>query len=97
MLNEMVLPAVSGNKRLKALTFTNFWTTNGVFFGLANSASFSAWLISVLLFLSSLSKPVHALGILVYPLTALSLAFSLLFPDTAGKTISLSIASHVFL
>ncbi|CAC9443924.1 CcsA-related protein [uncultured Gammaproteobacteria bacterium] len=79
------------------LTFTNFWTTNGVFFGLANSASFSAWLISVLLFLSSLSKPVHALGILVYPLTALSLAFSLLFPDTAGKTISLSIASHVFL
>jgi ABC-type uncharacterized transport system permease subunit len=34
---------------------------------------------------------------LVYPLTALSLAFSLLFPDTAGKTISLSIASHVFL
>jgi ABC-type uncharacterized transport system permease subunit len=79
------------------LTFTNFWTTNGVFFGLANSASFSAWLISVLLFLSSLSKPVHALGVLVYPLTALSLAFSLLFPDTAGKTISLSIASHVFL
>ena len=80
-----------------ALTFTNFWTANGVFFGLANSASFAAWLIAVLLFLSSLSKPVHALGILVYPLAALSLVFSLLFPDTAGKIISLSIASHVFL
>ncbi|CAB5495235.1 Inner membrane protein YpjD [Bathymodiolus azoricus thioautotrophic gill symbiont] len=80
-----------------ALTFTNFWMANGVFFGLANSASFAAWLIAVLLFLSSLSKPVHALGILVYPLAALSLVFSLLFPDTAGKIISLSIASHVFL
>ncbi|CAC9633832.1 Inner membrane protein YpjD [uncultured Gammaproteobacteria bacterium] len=80
-----------------ALTFTNFWTANGVFFGLANSTSFAAWLIAVLLFLSSLSKPVHALGILVYPLAALSLVFSLLFPDAAGKIISLSIASHVFL
>lgn len=80
-----------------ALTFTNFWTANGVFFGLANSASFVAWLIAILLLLSSLSKPVHALGILVYPLAALSLIFSILFPDTVGKTISLSIASHVFL
>ena len=80
-----------------ALTFTNFWTTDGVFFGLANSTSFAAWLIAILLFLSSLSKPVHALGILVYPLAALSLIFSVLFPDTAGKIISLSIASHVFL
>lgn len=80
-----------------ALTFINFWTANGVFFGLANSASFAAWLIVILLFLSSISRPVHALGILVYPLAALSLVFNLLFPDTAGKTIPLSIASHVLL
>ncbi|NYT26547.1 MAG: cytochrome c biogenesis protein CcsA [Candidatus Thiodubiliella endoseptemdiera] len=80
-----------------ALTFTNFWTTNGIFFGLANSASFAAWLIAILLFISSISKPVHALGILVYPLAALSLIFSILFPDTIGKIISLSVASHVFL
>jgi ABC-type uncharacterized transport system permease subunit len=53
-----------------ALTFTNFWTAGGVFFGLANSTSFAAWLVAVLLFLSSISKPVHALGILVYPLAA---------------------------
>lgn len=79
------------------LTFTDFWTTDGIFFGLANSASFVAWLVAILLFLSSISKPVHALGILVYPLAALSLVFSILFPDTAEKTISLSIASHVFL
>ncbi len=80
-----------------ALTFTNFWTAGGVFFGLANSTSFAAWLVAVLLFLSSISKPVHALGILVYPLAASSLLFSVLFPDTAEKIIPLSIASHVFL
>ncbi|WXU00850.1 MAG: Inner membrane protein YpjD [Catillopecten margaritatus gill symbiont] len=81
-----------------ALTFTSFWSVNGgVYFGLANSASFAAWVVAILLFLSSISKPVHALGILVYPLVAFSLVFSVLFPDTTTKTISLSIASHVFL
>jgi ABC-type uncharacterized transport system permease subunit len=79
------------------LTFTDFWTTNGVVFGLANSASFVAWLIAILLFLSSISKPVHALGILVYPLAAISLGFGLAFPDIGDKIIPLSIASHVFL
>ncbi|SMN15006.1 CcsA-related protein [uncultured Candidatus Thioglobus sp.] len=79
------------------LTFSDFWTTDGVFFGLANSASFVAWLVAILLFLSSISKPVHALGILVYPLVAASLLFSILFPDTAEKIIPLNIASHVFL
>jgi ABC-type uncharacterized transport system permease subunit len=81
----------------QTLTFTNFWTVDGVVFGLANSASFVAWLVAILLFLSSISKPVHALGILVYPLVALSLAFGILFPDTSDKLIPLSIASHVFL
>ena len=81
----------------QALTFTDFWTVNGIVFGLANSASFVAWLVAILLFLSSISKPVHALGILVYPLAALSLAFGVLFPDTSDKVIPLSIASHVFL
>lgn len=80
-----------------ALDFTNFWGSGGVFFGLANSVSFVAWLIAILLFLSSLSKPVHALGILVYPMAGLSLIFGLLFPDTGSKVLSLSIASHVFL
>lgn len=84
----------------QTLTFTNFWTTEGVVFGLANSASFVAWLIAILLFLSSISKPVHALGILVYPLAAITLAFSIAFPDATGKEathMSLALASHVFL
>jgi len=81
----------------QALNFTDFWVAEGIVFGLANSASFVAWLIAILLFLSSISKPVHALGILVYPLTAITLIFSIAFPDTAGKVIPMSLASHVFL
>ncbi|TEU19451.1 MAG: cytochrome C biogenesis protein [Gammaproteobacteria bacterium] len=82
---------------VQALNFTDFWTSEGIVFGLANSASFVAWLIAILLFLSSISKPVHALGILVYPLAAITLIFSVAFPDTAGKVIPMSLASHVFL
>jgi len=81
----------------QALNFTDFWTSEGVVFGLANSASFIAWLIAILLFLSSISKPVHVLGILVYPFVAITLIFSISFPDATGKVIPLSIASHVFL
>lgn len=84
----------------QALSFTDFWSNEGVIFGLANSASFVVWLIAILLFLSSLSKPVHVLGILVYPLAAVTLIFSLIFPDTTGKEaihMSLDLASHVFL
>ncbi len=81
----------------QALNFSDFYTSGGIVFGLANSASFVAWLIAVLLFLSSFSKPIHALGILVYPLAAFTLVFASYFPDVDGKVISLSIASHVFL
>ncbi len=81
----------------QALNFTNFWTSDGIVFGLANSATFIAWMIAALLFLTSISKPVHALGILVYPMVAVVIFLSLTFPDTSHKTLSISIASHVFL
>ncbi len=81
----------------QALNFTDFWVAEGIVFGLANSASFVAWLIAILLFLSSISKPVHVLGIIVYPLAAITLVFSVAFPDTAEKVIPMSLASHVFL
>ncbi len=81
----------------QALNFTDFWIAEGIVFGLANSASFVAWLIAILLFLSSISKPVHVLGIIVYPLAAITLIFSVIFPDTTEKVIPMSLASHVFL
>ena len=76
---------------------SDLWQDNGVFFGLASSVSFVAWVVATLLFVTSLGKPVHALGIIVYPLTAIALLFSLAFPDTQDKLIETSIAAHVFL
>ena len=73
------------------------WQDNGVFFGLATSASFVAWVVAAMLFVTSFTKPIHALGILVYPLSAITVIFSLIFPDTQNKVISVSIAAHVFL
>jgi ABC-type uncharacterized transport system permease subunit len=81
----------------QALNFSDFWTNDGIVFGLANSASFATWLIVILLFLASFTKPVHALGIIVYPVAALTFLFSIIFPDSGDKIIPLSIASHVFL
>lgn len=81
----------------QAIGFSNFWSEDGIIFGLANSASFASWLIVILLFLASFTKPVHALGILVYPIAAMTILFGIVFPDSGDKIIPLSIASHVFL
>jgi len=81
----------------QALTFTDFWDQQGIIFGLANSASFASWLIVILLFIASITKPVHALGIIVYPIAAFVLLFGIFFPDSGEKLVPLSIASHVFL
>ena len=47
------------------------WQQNGIFFGLTISMSFVAWVIATLLFITSFSRPIHSLGILVYPLSAI--------------------------
>ncbi|MCS5590941.1 MAG: cytochrome c biogenesis protein CcsA [Gammaproteobacteria bacterium] len=80
-----------------AYLLSDLWQTEGVFFGLASSVSFVAWVVAALLFVTSLSKPIHALGIIVYPLAAIALLFSLAFPDSNNKLIEVSIAAHVFL
>lgn len=80
-----------------AYLLSDLWQAEGVFFGLASSVSFVAWVVAALLFATSFSKPIHALGIIVYPLAAIALLFSLAFPDTQNKLIEVSIAAHVFL
>ena len=56
------------------------WQYNGVFFGLATSASFVAWVVATMLFVTSFSKPIHALGILIYPLSAITVIFHYFSP-----------------
>ena len=80
-----------------AYILKDYWQGDGIFFGLVTSACFISWVVATLLFLTSLTKPVHVIGIMVYPLTAISVILLLLFPDTNSKLVSISIASHVFL
>ena len=92
-VNLMLLIACSSHGYI----LFELWQHDGVFFGLTVSMSFVAWVVATLLFLTSFSKPIHSLGILVYPLSAIAVIIAFLFPGTPGKLLSMSIAAHVFL
>jgi ABC-type uncharacterized transport system permease subunit len=93
IVNLMLLIACSSH----GFILFELWQHEGVFFGLTVSISFVAWVVATLLFLTSFSKPIHSLGILVYPLSAIAVIVAFLFPGTQGKLISMSIAAHAFL
>ena len=75
----------------------DLWHHNGVFFGLTISMSFVAWVVATLLFVTSFTKPIHSLGIIVYPLSAVLVIIAFYFPGTQDNLLSTSIAVHVFL
>ena len=93
IVNLMLLIACSSHGYI----LFELWQQDGVFFGLTVSISFVAWVVATLLFLTSFSRPIHSLGILVYPLSAFAVIIAFLFPGTQGKLISMSIAAHAFL
>ena len=95
LVNILLLLASSSH----AYLLSGLWQEEGVFFGLASSLSFVSWVVATLLFLTSLSRPIHALGIIIYPVAALALLFSISFPDPneQKKLIEVSTAAHVFL
>ena len=93
IVNLMLLLACSSHGYI----LFELWQHDGVFFGLTVSISFVAWVVATLLFLTSFTKPIHSLGILVYPLSAIAVIIAFLFPGTQGKLISISIAAHAFL
>tara|TARA_B110000967_G_scaffold209487_1_gene265888 strand:+ start:453 stop:1223 length:771 start_codon:yes stop_codon:yes gene_type:complete len=93
IVNLMLLIACSSHGYI----LFELWQYDGVFFGLTASISFVAWVVSTLLFLTSFSKPIQSLGILIYPLSAIAVIIAFLFPGTQGKLLSISIAAHVFL
>ncbi len=80
-VNLMLLIACSSHGYI----LFDLWQHDGVFFGLTVSMSFVAWVVATLLFLTSFSKPIHSLGILVYPLSAIAVIIAFLFPGTPGQ------------
>ncbi|PLY16719.1 MAG: cytochrome C biogenesis protein [Sedimenticola sp.] len=61
--------------------YLTMFTGEGVNLGFFSAASSISWIILVLLMLSSLSKPVENLGILLLPLAAVSIALQLQYPS----------------
>ena len=55
-------------------------TDNGLNLGIFNAASLAAWIIALSLMISTISKPVENLGIILLPLAALALILEMAYP-----------------
>lgn len=74
------------------------FTPEGFYLTFYGSASIIFWVINLVVFLSSVKKPVHNLFLLLYPLSALCLGASLLAHEsTSNRLLDYSLASHVIL
>lgn len=62
------------------MLYYELFTAHGLNLGFFNAVSLAAWTVAGLLLVSSLSKPVENLGILILPLSALTLLLDLRFP-----------------
>lgn len=74
-------------------------TSVGLQLGIFNAFSSAAWLVVVLLLLTTALRPIENLGILVYPVGALAIAIALLFRSDAviPPEQGVGIETHIFL
>lgn len=80
-----------------AIANSNMWSDNGINFSLFHVASLVTLVISALVFLSALTRPIESLGIVIFPAAALAIFFNLLAPDQANILTNASggMKSHV--
>jgi ABC-type uncharacterized transport system permease subunit len=73
-------------------------TTAGVNLGIFNSFSLVAWLIVLLLVVSSFSQPTENLGIIVQPVAGLTIFLALAFPSQRliDQNTPLGLEAHIF-
>ncbi len=62
------------------LLYSELLTAQGINLSFFNAASLTAWMISALLLVSALGKPVETLGLVVFPLACASMLADLGFP-----------------
>lgn len=72
-------------------------TATGINLGLFNAFSLVAWLIVLLLLVSSFSQPTENLGILIQPIAALTIILQLIYPTQRliGQDTPLGIEAHI--
>ncbi|GAB4353797.1 MAG: inner membrane protein YpjD [Gammaproteobacteria bacterium] len=73
-------------------------SAEGINLGLFNAVSLVAWLIVLLLLISSFSQPIENLGILVQPIAALTILLEFAYPTQRliGQDTPLGIEAHIF-
>jgi ABC-type uncharacterized transport system permease subunit len=91
----LVLTAIT--LHILAIATSNMWSDSGIDFSLFQVGSLTALIISILIFLSALTRPIESLGIVVFPLTTLAIMLDLLTADQAHilANASAGMKSHV--
>ncbi|RLA19888.1 MAG: hypothetical protein DRQ61_04385 [Gammaproteobacteria bacterium] len=64
-----------------AMVNSNMWGDSGINFSLFQVGSLVTLVISVLVFLSALTRPIESLGIVIFPSAAFAIVLNLLAPD----------------
>ncbi len=90
-----------------AVLYSELVTEAGINLGFFNAASLTAWMIAALLLVSALGKPVEMLGLVVFPLAALTMLLDLHNPGhhlldneadwTLGAHVTVSILAYAML
>lgn len=94
------IPAIFAILLHGLLLYSLIVTSSGINLAFFNSLNLMAWLITVILLVSSLHLPIISLGILMFPLNALFIALSLIFHKGPGHILehtSTPIALHIVL
>ncbi len=77
----LILAAIT--LHILAISTSDMWSDSGIDFSLFQVGSLTALIISALIFLSALTRPIESLGIVIFPITALAILLDLLTTDQA--------------
>ena len=69
-------------------------TPEGLIPGFFNSLSLASWVIIALILILSTRQPIHSLGIILFPVSAICIALSIIYPSTV-ENLSLGVELHI--
>ncbi|MCR4345596.1 MAG: cytochrome c biogenesis protein CcsA [Sulfuricaulis sp.] len=79
-----------------ALLYTSLWTPSGLNLALTPAFSLVAWVVATMYLSSSLIRPVDNLGVLIMPITGLTLLAEWLWPGQMSLALTSSVsAAHI--
>jgi len=66
------------------LLFSTLFEENGLNLSFYNAISDVTWLVSITLFFTALTRPVHSLGLIILPASALAVMLTMIFPGLSS-------------